>query len=304
MKRKIFSILFALVLVLSFSLVTAVPAGASETPTIDGVLGEGEWGVPAFESDYFDVYMLNDTEYLYVAFETLGGTYLPIGAGDVGMMNLYVMNPVTWECWAYCWIHRTPDLIELKYTYPPNPTETLDTDADFGVTATVFELQIPLSELESINLGDVINFHFLSYAQGWTDWTTCWLFDQAYTLALPPPQEVTIDIHPGSDPNSINLKSKGVIPVAILTTEDFDATTVDCTTVTFEGASPVHDLSDPAVVAEHQQDVDGDGDIDYVFHFRTQETNIAVGQGSATLTAETYGGDPITGTDLVNIVGK
>ncbi len=28
--------------------------------------------------------------------------------------------------------------------------------------------------------------------------------------------EITIDIKPGSDPNSINLNSKGVIPVAIL----------------------------------------------------------------------------------------
>lgn len=37
---------------------------------------------------------------------------------------------------------------------------------------------------------------------------------------------VDIDIKPGSDPNSINLKSKGVIPVAILTTDDFDAADV------------------------------------------------------------------------------
>lgn len=32
------------------------------------------------------------------------------------------------------------------------------------------------------------------------------------------PESVTIDIKPGSDPNSINLRSKGVIPVAILST--------------------------------------------------------------------------------------
>ena len=35
MKRKIFSILFALVLVLSLSLVTAVPAGAAKIWTVD-----------------------------------------------------------------------------------------------------------------------------------------------------------------------------------------------------------------------------------------------------------------------------
>ena len=35
---------------------------------------------------------------------------------------------------------------------------------------------------------------------------------------------VTIDIKPGSFPNRINLRSKGVIPVAVLTTATFDAT--------------------------------------------------------------------------------
>lgn len=34
---------------------------------------------------------------------------------------------------------------------------------------------------------------------------------------------VTVDIKPGSTPNSINLKSRGVVPVAVLTTGDFDA---------------------------------------------------------------------------------
>jgi hypothetical protein len=186
MKRKIFSILFVLLLVLTLGLVTAVPAAAQDgVPTIDGVIETGEWGDPAFWNDYFYVYMLNDAEYLYVAFQTLGGTYLPTGDGTVGMMNLYVMNPETEECWAYCWIHRTPGLIQLKYTCPPDPTQTLDTDADFGVKATVFELQIPLSELSSISLGDTINLHFLSFAEGWNNWINCWLYNQEYTLAPP-----------------------------------------------------------------------------------------------------------------------
>ncbi len=37
--------------------------------------------------------------------------------------------------------------------------------------------------------------------------------------------EVAIGIKPGSDPNSINLNSAGVIPVAILSTDTFDVTT-------------------------------------------------------------------------------
>ena len=84
-------------LVLSFSLATAVPVAANGSmPTIDGVLSDGEWGAPTFVSEgYFNVYVMNDAEYLYVAFETKGGTYLPTGDGAVGMINVYTMNPVT-----------------------------------------------------------------------------------------------------------------------------------------------------------------------------------------------------------------
>ena len=39
--------------------------------------------------------------------------------------------------------------------------------------------------------------------------------------------EATVDVKPGSDPNSVNTNSKGVLPVAILGSEDFDATQID-----------------------------------------------------------------------------
>ncbi len=48
---------------------------------------------------------------------------------------------------------------------------------------------------------------------------------------------MSIDIKPGSDLNSINLGSNGTIPVAIFSTVDFDATTVDPLTVTLADAS-------------------------------------------------------------------
>jgi 2-keto-4-pentenoate hydratase len=67
-------------------------------------------------------------------------------------------------------------------------------------------------------------------------------------------KQVSIDIKPGSFPNSINPKSKGKTPVAILTTDSFDATTVDSSTVLFGAtgneAAPVHSAL---------EDVDGDG---------------------------------------------
>ena len=107
--------------------------------------------------------------------------------------------------------------------------------------------------------------------------------------------EVDIDIKPGSCPNSINLKSKGVVPVAVLTTPDFDASNVDPETVLFDGASPVRWT---------MEDVDGDGDMDMLFHFKTQDLNLASASTEATLTGYTTWGNPITGTDSVKIVPK
>ena len=89
-----------------------------------------------------------------------------------------------------------------------------------------------------------------------------------------------LDIKPGSYPNSINTKSKGVIPVALLGTDSFDVTTVNVATLRFgpSDALPAHNLTDPAVYAEHLQDVNYDGYIDLVSHYRTKQTGIAVGQ--------------------------
>lgn len=106
---------------------------------------------------------------------------------------------------------------------------------------------------------------------------------------------VEIDIKPGSFPNSINPDSKGVIPVAILTTGDFDASTVDGETARFgpDEAPPVHYAI---------EDVDSDGDYDMILHFKTQDTGIKAGDTEATLTAETTGGTDIVGTDSVRTV--
>jgi hypothetical protein len=107
--------------------------------------------------------------------------------------------------------------------------------------------------------------------------------------------EVSIDIKPGSDPNSINLKSKGVVPVAVLTTDDFDASTVDPETVLFADVEPVR---------WKMEDVDDDGDMDMLFHFKTQELNLDENSTEATLTGDTTDGKQILGTDTVNIVPK
>ena len=118
----------------------------------------------------------------------------------------------------------------------------------------------------------------------------------ALAVSLPALASVAadIDIKPGSDPNGVNVRGNGLIPVAILTTADFDATTVDPSAVTFgpSGASPAHE-------GRHVEDADGDGDLDLVVHFRTQETGIACDDTDATLQGETRDGTAIYGTDAI-----
>ncbi len=117
-----------------------------------------------------------------------------------------------------------------------------------------------------------------------------------------PPIEVEIDVKPGSDVNPINLKSGGVIPVAILTTDDFDATTVDPDTIELSGAAVAVRGNGKHIMAE-QTDVDGDGDIDLLVHIETQALDIEPGTTIVTLTGETFDGTKIQGSDDIKLVG-
>src|SRR3990170_1710579 len=112
-------------------------------------------------------------------------------------------------------------------------------------------------------------------------------------------QEVPIDIKPGSFPNSINLKSRVTIPVAILSTSDFDATTVDKTTLTF-GKTGNEDSLEKCT--KSNEDVNGDGRLDVVCHFRTQDTGFQAGDTEGTLRGKTVDGITIEGRDSVRIL--
>ena len=114
---------------------------------------------------------------------------------------------------------------------------------------------------------------------------------------------VPIDIKPGSDPNSINCKNMDeVIAVALLTTEDFDATTVDHTTVTFAGAFETHIKLASGEYRRHEEDIDEDGDIDLVFHFRLGATDLNCNSIEGSLTGLTFDGQPIEGHGNIRII--
>jgi hypothetical protein len=109
---------------------------------------------------------------------------------------------------------------------------------------------------------------------------------------------VAIDLKPGSFPNSVNPRSGGVIPVAILTSPSFDAATVAPESVRFG-----LDGTEASAQQWALEDVDGDGDVDLILHFPTGSTGIGCGATSATLTGQLTSSQPIQGVDSVRTVG-
>jgi hypothetical protein len=126
----------------------------------------------------------------------------------------------------------------------------------------------------------------------------------------PPPPIVNvavIDVKPGSDVNPVNLGSNGRLPVAILTTPDFDATAVDPYCVLLGDSAPDHGKVSP--VKWSLEDVDDDGDLDLMLHFSLREIHEANALDASTVEVNLMGqfdaGDslePFEGTDHVKIV--
>lgn len=96
--------------------------------------------------------------------------------------------------------------------------------------------------------------------------------------------------------DKINLKKKGKLPVAIYTTDDFDAAEIDGSTLQLGGVFAVHWAL---------EDLDDDGDDDLVCHFEVPELVdadvLTSSTTSVTLTAELESGACILGTSSVDV---
>jgi hypothetical protein len=110
---------------------------------------------------------------------------------------------------------------------------------------------------------------------------------------------VTIDIKPGEGPAPINTKSKGTIPVAVLSSPTFDAVAlVDQSTLTFGHTGSEKSLA----FCSGPQDVNGDGLLDLMCHFNTPLTQFQAGDTKGILKGKILGGNTLMGTDAVVIV--
>ena len=156
-----------------------------------------------------------------------------------------------------------------------------------------------------------------TYGATGTAWTT------VTVSGLLPKVEVEIDIKPGSCPNPLNVKDKGVLPVAVLGTMDFDVTTIDPGTIRLTRepvdcfVQPIRwSCEDVATPFEGElcdcHDLNGDGYMDLTLKFDTQELvsclaleEVAGETIPLKLTGnlkEEAGGTPITGEDCVRVL--
>ena len=115
-----------------------------------------------------------------------------------------------------------------------------------------------------------------------------------WTLTLA--TEVVIDIRPRSEHNRVDPYSRRLLPVAILTTADFDATTVNPWSVRFGPG-------EARAVGARIRDANDDGSSDLVLRFRIRRTGIQCGDTEATARGATFDGEAILGTDSIQTVG-
>jgi len=146
--------------------------------------------------------------------------------------------------------------------------------------------------------------------------------DTVVNVVQPPPAQ-PLDIKPGSCPNPLSVKEKGVLPVAILGTEFFDVTQVDPASIRLEGIAPLRwSLEDVATPYEPYfgkgdafdcNECGPDGYMDLTIKFKAQEVVAALGEvmdGEVLVLhlignlKEEFGGTRFFGEDVVLIVMK
>ena len=117
------------------------------------------------------------------------------------------------------------------------------------------------------------------------------------------PLPVLVDIKPGSLPNSVNLKSNGVLPVAILGTDVFDVSEVDITTLMFGDPNSGTPLF-PVRSAIEDVNVDGFDDLSLKFSVADLVESGALGFDTieGLLTGELFDGTSFEGMDSIRIV--
>ena len=118
-------------------------------------------------------------------------------------------------------------------------------------------------------------------------------------LTAQTPLHVSIDVKPGDTPTVIETDRQGMIPVAILTTPQFNAANVEPTTVRFGPTG-----TEAEVFRAMLDDVDQDGDLDRLLLFRLQDVGVScttTGDAEVLLKGKTTDGRAFEGSEKVKV---
>jgi hypothetical protein len=117
-----------------------------------------------------------------------------------------------------------------------------------------------------------------------------WSPVHAEDMTCPPPLAVNIDIKPGSSSNVIKLSSQGLVPVAVLSTDGFDASqfTPEMAHLLDSSNPMAGSCSGAMAVRWKVDDVNKDGLPDLIFFFNTQDLGFTSSTTSATFMAHGY----------------
>jgi len=125
-----------------------------------------------------------------------------------------------------------------------------------------------------------------------------WIALDYIDLELSENISASIDVKPGSHPNSVNPRARGVIPVALVSSPSLLASDVDTATVRFGVTG-----TEAPLTQSSSADVNADGTLDLVFHFAIQATGITCGSSLAMATGRTLAGRAFSGGDSLSTVG-
>ncbi len=137
---------------------------------------------------------------------------------------------------------------------------------------------------------DTINNIICGLASSFSDFA---IFEKKQVQAI-------IDIKPGSYPNTINLGSNGSVPVAILSTSEFNATTIDPLSATLASA-PIKLKSNGTLLYSYQ-DVNGDGLLDMIVHVSTQALQLTTSDQLADFLGYASDNTEVIGNDSVRVI--
>ncbi|MFH1371799.1 MAG: PKD domain-containing protein [Planctomycetota bacterium] len=196
----------------------------------------------------------------------------------------------------------------VSYLWDLDDNNSFETDAGIN---PVFDVNFDYLQSIGLVVDNTYNIHLkVTDSVGQSD-----INDSTLTIIPQPALQVLVDIKPGSCPNPVNVKSSGVLPVAILGTNDYDVTTIDATFIRLAGVEPLRSsFEDVAGPAADSNDCnctsDGpDGFLDLTLKFKTERIVEAIGdvnEGDVLtleLTGVLIGERPIEGADCILIRG-